>query len=68
MLTSNVRRVAMLPTVQARAAGENNENNRDNILYVPRLSHLPCNLYVLWNEWEFGIERKKPAKELSAKE
>ena len=35
---------------------------------VVRLSKCPRNLYILWQEYEFGFEGRKPAREFTSEE
>jgi Transcriptional activator of glycolytic enzymes len=44
-------------------------NNNGNVIpYAAALSQSPKDLYVLWEEYEFGIQGRKAAKRFSTKE
>jgi hypothetical protein len=60
-LNRNIRRIAVQPAQRVRAMNVENENNNgDN--YVSTLSPTPRTLYILWQEYEFGIGGRKPAR------
>jgi hypothetical protein len=42
--------------------------NNNEIPFQSTLTKCPMSLFVLWNEWEFGIGGQKPAKLFSSKE
>ena len=76
-----VQRFANRPTqinhgfVQRRGGDDNeiepNDNNnidRQHVLYAGTLSKHPKDLYSLWQEYQFGIEGRKAARKFSIKE
>jgi hypothetical protein len=60
-LNRNIRRIAVQPAQQVRAMNVENENN-DGDNYVSTLSPTPRTLYILWQEYEFGIGGRRPAR------
>lgn len=53
--------------VNANGINENN-NNEVQIQYESTLSDNPKDLYVLWEEYEFGLQGRKAAKSFSSRE
>ena len=74
-VNSNLRRIAMIPGArQARGHDRSggNENGGDatrgTIPFTLTLVKNPKSLHVLWQEYEFGVGGRKPAREFSSKE
>jgi hypothetical protein len=62
-LNTNIRRIAVQPAQRVRAMNVGNEeNNSTGENYVSTLSPTPRSLYILWQEYEFGIGGRKPAR------
>ena len=52
----------------SRVSNRNSSRSRSTIPYETTLVKCPKSLYVLWNEWEFGVGGRKPAKMFSSQE
>jgi len=75
--STNIRRLAIQPA--RRVGGNNNNNNHDNnnddigggdqgVDQMATSTPTPRSLYMLWQEYEFGVGGRKAAKEFSAAE
>ena len=81
-LNRNIRRLTIAPAYRATArqnAGQNNNDGQNGgnvgqnggnagIPFASTLSRTPRTLYDLWNEYEYGIGGRKPAKDFAATE
>jgi len=74
-VNSNLRRIAMIPGARQarghdRSGGNENGGNatRGTIPFALTLVRNPKSLHVLWQEYEFGVGGRKPAREFSSKE
>ena len=56
------------PSAAAEAAGGGDDESSEASQPVLKLSRFPKTLYVLWEEYEFGIDGSKPAKYYDAKD
>jgi hypothetical protein len=61
-LNRNIRRIAVQPAQQVRAMNVENENDNAGDNYVSTLSPTLRTLYILWQEYEFWIGGRKPAR------
>lgn len=73
----NVQRLALLPAHRAQTNNNapeqldvvNNGNEQaQEVAFATTLSSNPKDLYTLWQEYEFGIDGRKPAKDFNATE
>ena len=70
-LNSSVKRLANQPAlriVRQRTSEGQQNSSQDQHARVATLSKGPRDLYVLWQEYEFGIEGRKPAKLFTRRE
>ena len=63
---ASVKRIAMQPVVSRANVPISTSTSVKRPLI--RLSRCPKNLYILWQEFEFGLEGKKPARDFTAEE
>ncbi len=63
---NNIKQLAILPAHRV----SNNEQGDEVMeqVYSETLSSNPKNLFVLWQEYEFGISGRKPARDFTAKQ
>lgn len=70
-MNSNITRIGIQPARVRRpdaggaAVVEEEQQNRDNVGGMDRtatLSRTPCDLHILWHEYEFGLGGRKPAR------
>ena len=61
-LNRNIRRIAVQPVQRVRAMNVENDNDDAGNNYVSTLSPTPRTLFILWQEYEFGIGGRKPAR------
>ena len=75
-MSRNIGRIALQP-VSRVVRVDNEEQNADDaagnasengVPFVATLSACPRDLYTLWQEWEFGIAGRKPAKTFTRQE
>jgi hypothetical protein len=63
----NLRRIAIQPVQRVQhGANEGNNNNLAVAEIVAALSPRPRNLHLLWQEYEFGLGGRKPARQFTA--
>jgi hypothetical protein len=63
VLNRNINRIAIQPARRVGAGRNlNAENAAEGEQYVSNLSPTPRTLHVLWQEYEFGIGGRKPAR------
>jgi hypothetical protein len=79
-MDNNLRRIALQPVNRVRQgarANENNNNNNNNnnvgravaaqaAAFIATLSPRPRDLHLLWLEYEFGVGRRKPARQFTS--
>jgi hypothetical protein len=62
-MNRNINRIAIQPARRVGAGrNQNAENAAEGEQYVSNLSPTPRTLHVLWQEYEFGIGGRKPAR------
>ena len=66
IVEASVKRIALQPVVRRAKASTNSTKPVHGP--VVRLSKCPRNLYILWQEYEFGFGGRKPAREFTSEE